>query len=579
MDANLKVTTDQQESNYADIFGGDTSVVIPLFQRKYRWKKDNLDHLLRDICEVRDQERESYFLGIVVSVQHTTQLGRPGFHEIVDGQQRLTSLYLLLLATASIHCDELRFLQAADLIQTYLLRRRFQASPVNTKLVPSYSDRAQFRRCWDSVLVPKLTSLDTMEANPAILPQSAGEASGALWSQFRYAKSKLRELTCGDPQKLNQLVDIIALRLSFVGIALKDGSAASLIFERLNNRAEPVTGADLVRNEVFARGAVDPENARRVFEEDWHPFQERLAQAGGDGLERLLFPYALTKVPSVKKGNAFTQLRTVWDGLEPQAIIRDIDQYSNTFLALETGRIAGISPDIDECLRRLHSVGKPRSIYPFVFLCIADVARSTRPVGVVVDVLSRVESFLFRRAICGIEPTGLHAVFKSLHKDCCDAPPDDFAQVVEQTIRSKPTVQWPGDSEFAEKVKTSNLYGRSIKKHAILEYERTLGESNPDLQDVEHVCPVEFAAVPEWLRDFSDCPPGLINTWANLLPLSEPMNRSLQNAPFEQKRSRYSNAMYASARELAREFGTWTPSVIAVRADHLARWALVRWPH
>lgn len=194
------------------------------------------------------------------------------------------------------------------------------------------------------------------------------------------------------------------------------------------------------------------------------------------------------------------------------------------------------------------------------------------------DALDRIESFLFRRAICGIEPTGLHAVFKSLHKDCRDVPPDEFAQVVEQTIRSKPTVQWPGDSEFAEKVKTGNLYGRSIKKHAILEYERSLGEANPDLEDVEHVCPSEFASVPDWQRDFCDCAPGLINTWANLLPLSEPMNRSLQNSPFHEKRARYSDSMYATAREVARNFSTWSPTDVAMRADHLARWGLARWP-
>jgi hypothetical protein len=399
-----------------------------------------------------------------------------------------------------------------------------------------------------------------------------------MWKQFCHAKAKLRELSDADVQKLNVLVDIITLRLSFVGIALKDGSAASLIFERLNNRAEPVTGADLVRNEVFARGSSNPEAAHRVFEQEWHPFQERLSGPKvEDGLERILFPYALTKVPTVKKSNAFTKLRGVWDGMSPSEIIHDIDQYSETFLALETGAQVNFSPVIGEALRRLHSVGRPRSIYPFVFLCVADVVRGARSEGAVADVLSRIESFLFRRAICGIEPTGLHAVFKSLYGECQECEAEQFAQLVEQTIRAKPTVQWPGDAEFGEKVRSGNLYSRSVKKHAILEYERSFGESNHELQDVEHICPTEFMSISEWREDFAEIDPRQLNTWGNLLPLSVPMNRSIGNAPFATKRERYADSTYASARDIARRFGQWTPTQMIQRNSQLSVWALDRW--
>ncbi len=580
MDANYKVTTEQQESNYADIFGGDTAVVIPLFQRSYRWEPKNLDLLLRDVCEVRDGERDSYFLGIVVSVQHTMQLGRPGAHEIVDGQQRLTSLYLLLLAAASLHCDEGRFENAAELIQTYLLRRRFQSSPVNTKLVPSFADRPQFAWIWEQVLSRELMSCEIMQANPALPPPASPRNKGPLAKQFKHAKKQLGALTDGDEVRLNQLVTIIALRLSFVGIALRDGSSASVIFERLNNRAEPVTGADLLRNEVFTRGAGDPETAHQVFERDWNPFQEQFSDDHGKGLENILFPYALTKNPAIKKSSAFGQLRLYWDRLTPREIIRDIDQYSGTFKSLEYGQEAALPPTLNERLRRLHGVGKPRSIYPFVFLIVGAYQRNELSESDAAEVLNVVESFLFRRAICGIEPTGLHAVFKSLYQECLNSPRDVLAQAVQQAIRSKPTVKWPGDSEFDEQIRLGQLDKRAVARFAIMEYERSLPEAMVALQDLEHVCPKEHQTVPQWARAFGgECNPVILGSWANLLPLSEAMNRGLQNAPYEEKCIRYRNSSYASAREVARDFQTWDASDVARRAAKIAEWAKRRWPY
>ena len=135
MDANLKFTDEQGETSFRDTVSGDNILTIPLFQRPYRWTRQNLDWLWRDINEIRDEAAKSEFMGVIVAVQRSAKPGRPIPWEIVDGQQRLITFYLFVLAAVEVTARSGEHTAAANLAGTYLLVRRMADNPVNTKLV------------------------------------------------------------------------------------------------------------------------------------------------------------------------------------------------------------------------------------------------------------------------------------------------------------------------------------------------------------------------------------------------------------------------------------------------------------
>lgn len=591
MDSSLKVTDQPQESSFYDLVAGDNVLSIPLFQRPYKWAKKNFDWLMNDVIDIQDDAAKSVFLGVIVCVARGASPGRPIPWEVVDGQQRVTTLYLLLMAAAETLAKKGHQSDGAAIIGTYLLVRPLANNPVNTKLVPSFADRSQFKHLWDQIMVvPGLASDATIVGNPPKTPPPYGGTEGKMTTQFavitRYLSNVYAEK---GKQGIDQIVEIAANRLSVVSISLRDPIVAPKIFERLNNRAELVTTADLVRNEVFSRGADDPSFAQTVFETQWEPFVAKFAGID-DGLEKFLFPYGLIIRSSVKKAELFGLIREHWGALNtPQEIISDMDQFVDVYLALECGKkSSSFDAALNDQLSRIHRIGKPSSTYAFIFrLCLA-VKRTDVESSVAVEILRVIEDFLFRRAICGYEPTGLHAVFKGLWNELFEPvgePPIRPAVVdavtaksVRAAISSKSTVPWPNNEEFVENIKRGDLYRRKVNTFAIREYDNDCpGDSPRDTFEIEHVLPK--AAGDEWQRIFGNDYKKYLNTWANLVPLSEAMNPSVGNSGYTTvKRAAFQNSMYASARKLAADYSDWTQESMEHRADAISNWAISRWP-
>ncbi len=192
------------------------------------------------------------------------------------------------------------------------------------------------------------------------------------------------------------------------------------------------------------------------------------------------------------------------------------------------------------------------------------------------EVLEIIESFLVRRAICGHEPTGLHAVFKRLWVDCGGTPTPD--NVISE-IKKHRTVVWPDDKAVREAMLTRKMYGAGITKYILLQYDLHLGGDQPsDSPWIEHVLPENPSK--GWFLDFTKREHAMMkDRIANLIPLSEKMNTSLSNKPYDAKRATYlEDAMYKSARKLAQANKTWAPETIEKRGRKIARWAVKRWP-
>ncbi|HEX9964305.1 MAG TPA: DUF262 domain-containing HNH endonuclease family protein [Allosphingosinicella sp.] len=579
MDVQLRVTDAPEESSFSDLVSGDNVLAIPLFQRPYRWNAKHLQLLLEDVNSIRDEVTNSVFLGVIVSYSRGTSPGRPVTWEIVDGQQRISTIYLLIMAAVELAARRGDAEWAAAVVGTYLVVRPLASNPVNTKLVPSYADRAQFAALWTRLAdIPSLRDNKQFAFNAPMPPPASGPHEGAMTAQYirlRRGLSKIFE--DGGQESLTRYVEVIAHHMSVVSISLRDPAVAPKIFERLNSRAEPVTIADLARNEIFSRSGDSAVQAQHVFNTYWEPFVDTF-KASNTEFDKFLFPYGLIQNPNVRKADLFPQLRSHWRSLEgPQQIISDLERYRPTFLALEAGlAAAGLTAPLNARLNRLHRVGRPSSTYAFILQLLDSYHHDEISEQQTLDVLEAVESFLFRRAILGIEPTGLHAAFKNLWRELRESGLEINGQTLRQALRAKPTISWPSDQEFRGAIVGGDLYHRKVCAYAVREYELSVkGETPADSFVVEHVAPQTLTEA--WRQVLEEADHSLIHTWGNLIPLTERMNPSVGQKPFLEKKLAFQDSIFATARQVANSHSVWDASVIRSRNHVIAEWARARW--
>lgn len=550
------------------------------------WKDTHYRTMLTDIDIVRDDPSSAIFLGVIVTYSRGSGPGRPPTWMIVDGQQRITTLYLTVMAAVYVAAINGDLDWAADTTGRYLIVRPMSGLTYNTKLVPSFNDRAQFSAVWSRVTSVKNLSSHSMFAyNPPRPPAPGGLAEGAMIKQFNSIVRDLNKVyKDGGLTELSSRIDIVSTKLSVVSISLREPTVAPKIFERLNFGAEPITVADLVRNEIFARSGDDLTAAQSLFDNRWEPFVNKFKDKNAD-LNKFLFPYALITNPGAKRNDLFITIRSIWDKLGgPAEIIDNLVEFQAPYVALAHGEdLAGASKDVNLRVKRLALMNRPSSIYPFVIPLLKFNVDGVVSDDVVVEALDVIESFLFRRAVSGIEPTGLHAVFKGMWKELVsDSSPLEYDAAlsvsrIKASISERSTVAWPVDEEFVEAIVSGPLYRRKIAPYALREYEMSLEEECPaDIPQIEHIAPQKKSD--DWKHLTQEQFDKIVHTWGNLAPISPEMNPLASSKIFSEKKLSYAKSKFASVRKLS-EIDVWGESEISARSNKIAAWAKVRWPH
>lgn len=568
-----KITDNSNELSFHQLTSTSSMLLIPLFQRPYVWTKKQLDRMTREIEAIADEEDVSRFLGAVVAVTRPTNPSQPTPHEIVDGQQRLTTMYLFLLAAAQVAAREGQSDYARGLISTNLIVDWAQNLPSNIKLQPSIGDRSQFAEIFRKV--SQAGELSDWLPTKAKLPYGDGKPTGPLVNQFnRILKYMQNRVSTHGFEELEKLVDVVRNGLTFVFILLKDPGSATTVFEGLNDPGVPISVGDLVKNEVFSRIGYDEDNAKVLHENSWIPFRNKF----DDKFDEFFFPFCVIHKRSASRTEMFGELRTLWEGHDSKKIIDSLDQYSSPYLAL-----SGIfdaqkeyGSQVGNEVNKLVELKHPAATLPFLMKLLKEFKEKNISKRDTIDSIQVIQSFLVRRAICGVEPTGLLGMFRSMWSLCGNQP---TAEKVSDVINKRLTVEWPSDERLREAVCGRPLYGSSIANFVILEFDRSQGvETIPsDQLTIEHVMPRSYCDT--WSDVISkERHAKLKDLWANLVPLSQSMNSLVDQASYSEKKHYFEEeSMFASTRNLAKENDSWNEDKINARSLILADWAVSHW--
>ena len=576
----MKLTTNSEESSLYDILGNDVYFSIPLFQRQYVWDANLVDGLLEDFDNVVDQD-SSHFLGAVISHTHKTTAAQAGKYDLIDGQQRLTTIFLFICACVRVLSLNKQAENAADYAEKYLFLRKPIKNGSNAKLQPSLNDRAQLNKILKDI--DKQPDLRKILGNLEFVPLSSpsdSKSDGKLRRNYikfvNFLKNKM-QTNGGSTDIVLTYLDKVLLNLTMVEIIIEDAATGPTIYNSLNGGQNPMTIGDLVRNGIFSKVASSADEMIQLEETYWRPFYEGFNDGKKYHFDEYFFPYGLTVDPNLKKNDTYGRLQRDWAKIpDATQILELLKKHQKCFMDLRTGGNSQSLPvGLFKSFRKLHSMGAPASIYPFVMQLMYGYESGIVGEKVCIDILETVESFLVRRAVCGHEPTGLHAVFKRLWSEVRE---NLSASSVENVMRVHKTVKWPSNEDFSNAIKTRNLAGSSIINFLIIELDHDLGGDSPlNKPTIEHVLPKTRGGL--WLRDFNeDQHERIIDTFANILPLSAKMNSSMGNSDYAVKSQEYGkNSMYKVTREFSKKYTTWTPTEVQTRAEELSLWASQKW--
>jgi uncharacterized protein with ParB-like and HNH nuclease domain len=501
-------------------FNGEKQNLIPLFQRPYTWGEDNWKTLWNDLMVQYDMgDTGTHFMGAIVSVPARSVPVGVSKYLIIDGQQRLTTVSLLLCVLRD--CLDAN---SASRIQEVYLTNRFREPEDTLKFVPTQVDRDVYHAIALDRQVPE-NNKDVRMA--------------AAYHFFRDKLLKGTDLN-DDPIDISKVLTTLEQRLQVVMINLGEDDDPYLIFESLNFKGEPLTQADLVRNYLlmrFRHSISTGGEQERVHSKYWIPLEKRLKS----DLPEFLRHYTMKDGDDIKQGGIYAAIKTKLKNMdateaveaEAQSMLRFGEFYAR-FLFPDQEETTSIS----ECLENINELQVTTS-YPLL-LRLFDACQTGHLIDVELEkCLKLIESFVVRRAVCKIPTNSLNKLFIQLAKNFPEA---DHTKWLQRSLSS--SRRFPKDAEFDIAFIKQPQYGSRITRFILCRLEQSFKHKETvDLSKVtiEHVMPQTMNQ--EWKDELGAEAEKIHNTWLDTfgnLTLTG-YNSELGNLPFSEKKAKLEN--------------------------------------
>ena len=548
------------QTSFLPFLQGPKQFLVPIFQRRYSWEKKHCQRLWDDIMRIgANPGITSHFLGSIVYMQ-------PGVGNIstvpeflvIDGQQRLTTLSLLLLALGEAIVEtESEIGISPKQLSNYYLFNADEEGELRYKQLLTRHD--------------KETLLQLLER------REPADASHRLVENYAFFEAKLRRADLG-------VVFTGIKKLMVVDIALDPNhDNPQLIFDSLNTAGLALSQTDRIRNYVLM--PKDPVFQKRLYEEYWFPMEQRFVGAS----DRREFDWFIQYYLRLKTGQTRLIHGSIYETFkayvvgkeEPDAlesIVAEIARYSqhyaNIVLLQEEPELRAHYQDIIQELRLWTPI-------PFLLGVYDDYARDDIGKSELIEILRLVESYVFRRVICGMSTQNLHRIFAALMKE---VDKSNYLQSVKTAFLRLSTNErrrYPNDSEFRQKLMVGNVYDSQRCAYLLRKLENYGRKEPVDVSEysIEHVVPQTLTE--EWQRElgenFQETHETYLHTLGNLTLTG--YNPELSNRSFHEKQDMeggFRDSPLRLNRSLA-QAEKWDEEAIRERAAELAEKALQIW--
>ena len=423
------------EANLLKFLEGTKQFQVPIFQRWYSWQKEDCEKLWDDVLRAGQNENiPSYFLGSIVSMQHginytsgVTQL------VLIDGQQRLTTLSLLLSALG-------RAIEARGL-EIGIDRRRIQ----NYYLFNADEDgELRYKQ--------RLTEPDKETLNQLLDVGEASDNTSLLVENYYLFEVLLKRADLADLKAVFEGIR----KLMIVDIVLEYGSDnPQLIFDSLNSTGLELTPADRIRNYVLMGQNSDVQ--KQLYNDHWHPMEKRFGNEYTKPFNSFIRDYLTLKtgqIPTIK--GVYDSFKLYMKNKKSPEIlketVKEIDHYSKHYVRIALRQEE--DPEIRACLEDIHALNV-KTVFSFLLGVYEDYTQGQIKKAEIIEILRLIESYIFRRDICELPPNSLNKTFVAL---IGQIDKDNYIQSLKQAFSQRPYRQrFPSNEDFREKFLLAKL--------------------------------------------------------------------------------------------------------------------------
>ena len=544
--------------------GADKRFIIPVYQRNYDWRIENCKQLYDDLIAIVLKERKSHFFGSIVSVHSDGEFNE---YLIIDGQQRLTTISLLMLAMYNLMKTGIIIPAQSNLAdkiyKTYLIDE-WHEEDTRIKLKPVKNDSKAFDLLFKDVE-------DYIQ-------------SSNLTVNYNYFYSRIQK----EEISIDELYSAIT-KLEIINITLNKDDNPQLIFESLNSTGLALSEGDKIRN--FILMGLPTKEQNDYYEKYWNKI-ELCTNYDVSSFMRDYLSVKQQAIPSMSRVYVSFKTYVEENNLETELLLKDLLAYAQWYKIL----LKGTKDDkkLNACIKRLNRL-ETTVTRPF-FLEVLRMMANGSPVLSLEDtreIFLLTEDYLFRRNICDLPTNALNKIFLMLHREIIrfDGTATDYLEKFKYALLSKQERgRFPNDDEFAEALGTRQIYLMNIKNKAyILERFENYGieedkEIYSHLDDgtysIEHIMPQHLT--PQWVSDLGDDYEDIHETWLH----------RLANLTLTAYNSKYSNNTFTDKRDMEKGFRQsglrmntwianqekWTLTELEARRDMLVSRALVIWP-
>lgn len=453
--------------------------IVPIFQRNYSWQKSQYEQLWFDILRAsKFKEKQNHFIGSIVYIDMGTPAGRPQQLLLIDGQQRLTTISILLCAIK-------------DYVQKFNLE---------TKLINLAKIKNQFLYNSDEIDEDKyklLLNVQDKETYIKLIDNTiftVNKPATNIIKCYEFFYEHIEDFIKQD----GQIDEIYAgiFKLSLVSISLdKDSDNPQMIFESMNSTGKDLSQTDLLRNYLLMD--LTPEKQTRLYKTYWKPMEELF---GEDIYKNDVnkFDYFIRDFLTLKSDTGYIcKINNVYENFkryyldnncEKFAVLKDLFTYAKYYACIDL-----LQEKDDELKLYWQEFKKLDShvVYPFLLKLYDDYSRQILIKEDFKKILQVVISYLWRRAICEIPTNSLSKTFATLYQA---VDKEDYVNsIIKAFVFKSIYKRFPSDYEVREKLQTKDIYHFRLRKYLLEALENYYHKEPIDLNTanytIEHIMP------------------------------------------------------------------------------------------
>ena len=563
--ANLNFNTTNE--TFRKLLGNGLRYKIPPFQRDYSWSVDEWDDLWQDIIGLLEEKsEEAHYMGYLVLQSSDNKK-----FDIIDGQQRITTISIMILASLGVLNDianegidsENNKKRVANLRSSYI----GYVDPVSLVSAPKLELNRHNNRFYQTYLVPL--------ENP---PQRGLNASEHLLRKsFVWFKDKIASYGNKDGIKVAQLIDSIVDKLFFTVITVTDELNAFKVFETLNARGVRLSATDLLKNYLFAiiSNSTTHDTELKALEEQW---ERIVGELGSESFPEFLRIYWNSKNKLVRKSDLFKTIRKkITTREEAFSLIRSLDASASIYAALRNPNDSLWNQDERSCLQQLQmfNVRQPLAMLMSSYGKYGEVNRET-----FTKILRSIVMVSFRyNVICNMQTHEQERIYNEIaHKLSNEeiASKEDIYAILKKVYPDDATFK----ASFADKeFKTTNSRNKKVVRFILFAIEKQKSGQDFDFESstysLEHILPEHPSD--EWNYIDDQIHERFVYRLGNMIPLEATLNRDIGNSGYDIKKEAYKKSSFSTTSNISNHYNEWNENKITSRQKQMANIANGIW--